>query len=317
MSISFPISVVPPEVELKRPTSTSPIPSATTIGCAFAVDKSFFYKLGAYDESLNIWGGENLELSFKTWMCGGSIYIYPCSRVGHLFRKFLPYSFPGKIDGVEVIYKNYQRVVDVWMDEYAEFYYAIKPRYPFTKKEQTLLEKRKRLRRDLNCKSFKWYLQTVIPEMPLPWKNASYQGQLKNLGSWLCLDSEERDNFVGTTWCTEEKPSQYFYFVDGLLMANSSHCVVMSSEGLKILPCRKEVETFKWKLSGGETDLKKNLQHRERDKDVIMIKNQVPNSHKFQCISQVTVDNYQKGDTMPCVEGEKFQFWSFTYKMNF
>ena len=82
----------------------------------FAMDRLYFHELGEYDSGMEVWGGENLELSFRLWMCGGSLEIIPCSRVGHVFRKRRPYgSKPGEED---TMIRNSLRVAKVFFYSY-------------------------------------------------------------------------------------------------------------------------------------------------------------------------------------------------------
>lgn len=41
--------------------------SPTHAGGLLAIDKAWFFELGAYDPGIKIWGGEQYELSFKVW----------------------------------------------------------------------------------------------------------------------------------------------------------------------------------------------------------------------------------------------------------
>lgn len=64
----------------------APLRSPTMLGAAFVIRKDLFESLGYYDSGFELWGGENLELSFKCWMCGCEMYQSFCSHVGHIFR---------------------------------------------------------------------------------------------------------------------------------------------------------------------------------------------------------------------------------------
>ncbi|CAK9291953.1 unnamed protein product [Gordionus sp. m RMFG-2023] len=44
---------------------TSPIRSPTMAGGLLALNREYFWEVGAYDPGMDIWGGENLEMSFR------------------------------------------------------------------------------------------------------------------------------------------------------------------------------------------------------------------------------------------------------------
>ncbi|KAK7488337.1 hypothetical protein BaRGS_00020496 [Batillaria attramentaria] len=139
-----------------------PIPSPTMAGGLFAMDRQYFHDLGEYDLGMDVWGGENLEISFRIWMCGGRLEIIPCSRVGHIFRKRRPYGSPGG----DAFMKNSLRVAHVWMDGYKKYFFLNRPNAEFA--EYGDISDRVALRQRLKCKSFKWYLDNIYPEQTLP-----------------------------------------------------------------------------------------------------------------------------------------------------
>ncbi|KAH0627607.1 hypothetical protein JD844_003552 [Phrynosoma platyrhinos] len=255
--------------------ATAPIKSPTMAGGLFAMDREYFNELGQYDSGMDIWGGENLEISFRIWMCGGKLLIIPCSRVGHIFRKRRPYGSPG---GQDTMAHNSLRLAHVWMDEYKEQYFALRPELRM--RNYGNITDRVELRKKLNCKSFKWYLDNIYPEMQISGPNAKVQppiffnkgqkrpktlqrGRLRHLQSNKCLVAQghpsQKGGLVVVRECNYNDQNQassskpvWLYNEDHELILNSLLCLDVSetrtSDPPRLMKCHGSGGSQQWVL---------------------------------------------------------------------
>lgn len=192
-SLSFGWEALPPHEKQRRKDETYPIKSPTFAGGLFSISKSYFEHIGTYDNQMEIWGGENVEMSFRVWQCGGQLEIIPCSVVGHVFRTKSPHTFP---KGISVIARNQVRLAEVWMDGYKEIFYRRNMQAAKMAQEKSFgdISERLQLRERLHCHNFSWFLQNIYPEMFVPDLKPTFYGAIKNLGIDHCLDVGENNH---------------------------------------------------------------------------------------------------------------------------
>ncbi|KAJ8309346.1 hypothetical protein KUTeg_014220 [Tegillarca granosa] len=229
-----------------------PIRTPMIAGGLFTIDKSWFEELGKYDMKMDVWG----EISFRVWQCHGTLEIIPCSRVGHVFRKQHPYTFPG--GSGNVFARNTRRAAEVWMDDYKEFYYAAVPSAKMVSFGD--ISERMELRKKLNCKPFKWYLQNVYPELKVPGRQDIAFGSIQQDTNCMDTMGNFADGKLGIFPCHFAGGNQEFSLTNDGKIKHLDLCV--TAQGLtpgtivKLFQCVDSNNFQAWERSNGETMLK-------------------------------------------------------------
>eukprot|EP00071_Canis_lupus_P054642 XP_545481.3 polypeptide N-acetylgalactosaminyltransferase 5 [Canis lupus familiaris] len=241
--MNFGWRTIPPDVVAKnRIKETDIIRCPVMAGGLFSIDKNYFFELGTYDPGLDVWGGENMELSFKVWMCGGEIEIIPCSRVGHIFRNDNPYSFPK--DRMKTVERNLVRVAEVWLDEYKELFYGHGDHLIDQGLDVGNLTEQRELRKKLKCKSFKWYLENVFPDLKAPIVRAN--GVLINVALGKCISIENTTATLED--CDGSSELQQFNYTWLRLIKHEEWCLapIPDTGALRLHPCDNRNKGLKW-----------------------------------------------------------------------
>ncbi|XP_009003175.3 polypeptide N-acetylgalactosaminyltransferase 9 isoform X1 [Callithrix jacchus] len=207
--------IIPPQDWLDRGDESAPIRTPAMIGCSFVVDREYFGDIGLLDPGMEVYGGENVELGMRVWQCGGSMEVLPCSRVAHIERTRKPYN--NDIDYYAK--RNALRAAEVWMDDFKSHVYMAW-NIPMTNPGVDFgdVSERLALRQKLKCRSFKWYLENVYPEMRI-YNNTLTYGEVRNSkASGYCLDQGAEDDDRAILYPCHGMSSQLVrYSADGLL----------------------------------------------------------------------------------------------------
>ncbi|XP_053689621.1 putative polypeptide N-acetylgalactosaminyltransferase 9 [Sabethes cyaneus] len=223
----------------------APFDTPVMAGGLFTINKTFFGHLGWYDEGFETYGAENLELSFKTWMCGGSMQIVPCSRVAHIQKRGHPYlaSSPG---GYTAVKRNTIRLAEVWLDEYAQYYYESFGG-PNHRGNFGDVSERKALRARLNCKSYRWYMEQIFPEQFDPSK-AVGRGEFRSaVGRGdTCLDWPPPLDAHGVARCHGQGGHQLWFFTSDGEITREDHCMDYDGKKLEMIRCHRQRGNQLW-----------------------------------------------------------------------
>ncbi|KAL5012975.1 hypothetical protein ScPMuIL_011526 [Solemya velum] len=185
------------------------------------------------------------------------MYDTPCSRFGHIFRKFSPFPASGKGN---YYVRNHRRVAEVWMDDWKNHIYRRNPHWLNVPTGD--LTQQKALRNRLRCKPFDWFMKEIAFDLtkhyPTDPPKPFFTGQLRNVqSSHLCIHvpSLKQGGRLVMDNCEVGRTGENFEMTyrGELKPAGRPYCLDASRKGLRapitLYPCHMQGANQRWKYN--------------------------------------------------------------------
>eukprot|EP00928_Gymnodinium_smaydae_P014913 TRINITY_DN15474_c0_g1_i1.p1 TRINITY_DN15474_c0_g1~~TRINITY_DN15474_c0_g1_i1.p1 ORF type:complete len:669 (-),score=116.17 TRINITY_DN15474_c0_g1_i1:65-2071(-) len=218
---------------------------AVISGGLLGMSRQWFKETGGYDEQMMGWGGENLDQSLRTWLCGGEIMNAADSQVAHMWRVASDKRTVSRYQHVGDSGRNRARAVYAWYGEFAEklnhfrsFVREDVNGEPWYGNISNILDVKKRL----GCRPFPWFLRRfrhiyedagLIPKEVFMLRDASTGKCLRYLGDegtagngWGAAKLSKCDPSKGSNFWHVANPNRRGTCCAGLRAWNTDQCIV-------------------------------------------------------------------------------------------
>lgn len=228
------------------------LPTMVMRGDVFAVNKDWFKKIGGYDEVLEDGGGQDVELSLRAWLCGGSLAKVGCSRVA-LFEGLRQKRVTSAL--------NARRIVELWFDDNYKQHVYRQTEFSSAEsaEEQRALAKRRDFLHDLQCKTLQWLLDRFPGYVTIPSAAAVNFGRLRD-GILYCLRGIGR-HAVEAVACQPfmyrademfEMDSEGHIVYQTLTLPTQRRCLQAISDTVSLTECRHSISNQIWHHTADE-----------------------------------------------------------------
>ncbi|NWY10017.1 GLT15 acetylgalactosaminyltransferase, partial [Aphelocoma coerulescens] len=246
--LDFHWEAVPEHEEKVRQSPISPIRQ-----CALLSSAAKLYSLVLFDNSaLSSLPQANPRITLQlffilTWLCGGSVEIIPCSRVGHVYRNHFPRAFSYE----EAIVRNKIRIAETWLGSFKENFYKHDTVAFLISKVNTSPDctERLQLQKRLGCRNFQWFVSNVYPELSQLGDTPRFSGKLYSTGVGFCADYRPgratAEGSIELSPCSDSLTQHFEYNSVKEIRLGSAPLLCFDVRHGKVIPqnCTKETDS--------------------------------------------------------------------------